>query len=373
MTTTPTASSQRLPFYGSAERFATLDEITAACRAALPPEVWDFLEGGAGEETTLRANRAAFSRWSFLPRVMSGLPAPSTATTFLGIPLALPVLTAPFGADRLFHPDGQLAVARANAAEGVASIVPEMGSFSVEQVAQAAPAAARIAQVHPMGPPEHIAAMLRRIHAAGYQALCVTVDCPTGGWRERNLRNRFDPDPAVISGNYPAGGAVTLEEVFGQLFARAAPVWSWDELAALLSRSPLPWMAKGILTAEDADAAVRAGAQAVLVSNHGGRQLDGAPAALDQLPEVTEAVAGRAQVAVDSGVRRGADAVKALALGADVVVVGRLVAYGLAAGGEAGVRRVHQLLGEEIRTVLTLLGRGGAAEVGRDALRPSRP
>jgi isopentenyl diphosphate isomerase/L-lactate dehydrogenase-like FMN-dependent dehydrogenase len=358
-------------FYQDAERFATLEEITEACREALPAEVRDFLEGGAGEETTLRSNREAFRRWTFRPRVMSGREAPSTTTTFLGVPLGLPLLTAPFGADGLFHPDGQLAVARAGAAEGVAAIVPEAGTHSLERVAEAAPASARIAQLHPMGPPENFLAMVRRIEDAGYQALCLTVDCPTGGWRERNMLNRFDPDPAVITGNYPANGDIAPEDVFGQLFTRTARVWGWDELAALMERTQLPWMAKGILTAEDADAAVRAGASAVLVSNHGGRQLDGAPAAFDQLPEVAEAVGDRAQVALDSGVRRGSDVVKALALGADAVVIGRLAAYGLGAGGEAGVRRVHQLLRGEIETILTLLGRGGVGEIGPDAVRRS--
>jgi isopentenyl diphosphate isomerase/L-lactate dehydrogenase-like FMN-dependent dehydrogenase len=364
-------AGERGTFYGASERFATLAEIIAACRATLPSDVWDFLDGGAGDEVTLRANRRAFDRWSFRPRVMSGRERPSTATTFLGIPLEVPLLTAPFGADGLFHPDGQLAVARADAAEGVAAIVPEAGTHPLERVAAAAPAAARIAQLHPMGPPGNFSAMLRRIEDAGYQAVCLTVDCPTGGWRERNLRNRFDPDPAVITGNYPADGPVTPEDVFGQLFTRDARVWSWDELAEAMTRTSLPWIAKGILTAEDATAAVRAGASAVLVSNHGGRQLDGAPAALDQLPEVVEAIGGRAQVALDSGVRRGSDVVKALALGADVVILGRLIAYGLAADGEAGVRRVLRLLRAEIETVLTLLGRGGVPDLGPEALRRS--
>ncbi|MGH3378443.1 MAG: alpha-hydroxy acid oxidase [Actinoallomurus sp.] len=363
----------RRTFYGATERFATLDEVVDACRSALSDDVWDFLEGGAGAETTLRANREAFGRWTFRPRVMSGRERPSTATTFLGIPLELPLLTAPFGADGLFHPDGQIAVARADAAEGVAAIVPEAGTHPLERVAEAASASARIAQLHPMGPPENFLAMLCRIEDAGYQAVCLTVDCPTGGWRERNLHNRFDPDPAVITGNYPTDGDVAPEEVFGQLFTKTARVWSWDDLAGLMARTPLRWMAKGILTGDDADAAVRAGASAVLVSNHGGRQLDGAPAAFDQLPEVAEAVGERAQIALDSGVRRGSDVVKALALGADVVVLGRLAAYGLGAGGEAGVRRVHQLLRGEIETILTLLGRGGVRDLGPDAVRRSAP
>jgi isopentenyl diphosphate isomerase/L-lactate dehydrogenase-like FMN-dependent dehydrogenase len=356
-------------FYGSAERFATLGEIVAACRESLPPEVWDFLDGGAGDEATLRANRAAFERVGFVPRVMSGLGLPATRTSFLGIELSMPVLTAPFGADALFHPEGQKAVARANAAEGVASIVPEAGSHSLEDVAAAAPAAAAIAQLHPMGPPENFRAMVTRAVEHGYRAVCVTVDCPTGGWRERNLRNRFAPDPEVITGNYRAPGAPEPEEVFGQLFDRTEAVWTWQRLAELLADCPVPWIAKGILTGADAEAAGNAGAAAVVVSNHGGRQLDGVPASFHQLPEVVDAVGGRIQIALDSGVRRGSDVVKALALGADVVLIGRLAAYGLGAAGEAGVRRVHQLLRAEIGTVLTLLGRGGVDTVDATSVR----
>ncbi len=357
-----------LALWANESTYTTLGEITEAARAALDTDVLEFLDSGAGDEVTLRRNRKAFARWSFRPRVMSGRPVPSTATTFLGIRLSLPVLTAPFGGDRLFHPDGHLAVARANAAEGVASIVPEVGSFSLEDVAAAGPAAARVAQLHPMGPPDNFVAMLARIQRAGYHAVCVTVDSPTGGWRDRNLRNRFSPDLSVAMGNYPPGGAVALEEVMGQYFTRDKPVWAWEQLAELMTETTLPWIAKGILTGEDAEEAAAAGASAVLVSNHGGRQLDGAPAALGQLPEVAAAVGGQLQVALDSGVRRGSDIVTAIALGADVVVLGRLAAYGLAAAGEHGVRRVLQLLREEIVTVLTLLGRGGIGELDRAAL-----
>jgi isopentenyl diphosphate isomerase/L-lactate dehydrogenase-like FMN-dependent dehydrogenase len=347
----------------------TLPDVRERALAMLDPAVRDFLEGGAGDETTLHRNRRAFDRWQLLPRAMSGLGSPSTRTEFLGIPLELPVLTAPFGADELFHPEGQRAVARANAAAGVAGIAPEAGSSSIEQIATVAAGAPMLAQLHPMGPPENFRAMLRRIVAAGYRGICVTVDCPTGGWRERLRRRPVDLVP-VITGNYTRPDAVEPDEVFGQLFDRTGTrVWGWDELGAIMRDQPLPWMAKGVLTGDDAAAAVRAGASAVLVSNHGGRQLDGAPSALEQLPEVAAAVDGRAQIALDSGVRRGADLVKALALGADVVVLGRLAVYGLVVGGSAGVGHVHRLLREECATILTLLGRGDATDLTRDAVR----
>jgi 4-hydroxymandelate oxidase len=291
----------------------------------------------------------------------------------LGIPLSMPVLTAPFGADGLFHGEGHLAVARANAASGTLSIVPEAGTYSLEDVAAAAPSAARIAQLHPLGDERSFLHMLERIAAAGYSAICVTVDCPTGGWRERNLRNGFVISPRVITGNYPPGSGVAVEEVFGQLFDCDEPVWSWDRLARLMSATSLPWIAKGILTGEDAEAAIDAGAAALLVSNHGGRQLDGAPPAIDQLPEVVSAAAGRAEVLLDSGIRSGADIVKALALGARAVVIGRLAAAGLAAAGQDGVARVLDLLHQEMVSVLTLLGRGSAADLTADALQARRP
>lgn len=347
--------------------FATLDEVHTAALAALDPAVRDFLEGGAGAETTLRRNRSAFEQWAFVPRVMNGLPMPSTATTFLGIDLALPVLTAPFGADNLFHPDGQIAVARANQAAGTASIVPEAGSHPVEDVARAAPMAAAIGQFHPLGSEASFLKMRRRYEQAGYKALCLTCDCPTGGWRERNLRNRFSPDENAIGGNYPAGSS-EFGDVFGQLFDQSAPVWSWDKLGGLLADSPLPWMAKGIMTVDDAEAAVAAGASALLVSNHGGRQLDGQRSSLGVLPEIRDAVGPDVGIALDSGVRRGADIVKAVALGADVVVLGRLAAYGLATGGQAGVARVLELLAAEVTTILTLLGRGSITDLDRTAV-----
>ncbi|MBL7518997.1 alpha-hydroxy-acid oxidizing protein, partial [Frankia sp. CNm7] len=248
--------------FTSSDRFATVGEIFEAARRALPPPVWDFLDGGSGGEQTLRANLSSFERWSVLPRLMTGAGEPDLTRTFLGIELSMPVLTSPFGADRLLHRDGQLAVARANAKAGVASIVPEAGSYSWEEVATAAPGAARIAQLHPMGNPANFAAMLRRAADIGFSAVCLTLDCPTAGWRERNMRNRFDVDVDVVSGNYPHAGPADLAGTLGQLFVRREPIWTWDELAERMADSPLPWLAKGVLTGADAVAAARAGAPA---------------------------------------------------------------------------------------------------------------
>lgn len=356
------------PSTDAATEFMVLDEIIAAARHRLQPPVRDFLDGGSGDESHLRANREAFARWAFRQRVMSGLGAPDLATRFLGVDLALPILSAPFGADTLFHPEGQRAVARANASMGTVSIAPEAGSFAIEEIAATAPRAARFAQLHPLGSRENFVAMLHRIVAAGYDGVCVTLDCPTAGWRERNYRNRFDFDHTAIAGNYPLGSAAH-HAVFGQLFEMDQTVWTWDALADAMSEVTLPWIAKGILTVEDACAAVDAGASAVLVSNHGGRQLHHTPPPIVALPDIAAAVGDRAQIALDSGVRSGADIVKAIALGADVVVLGRMVAYGLAAAGESGVRRVLELLRDEMTTVLTLLGRGGIADLDAAAVQ----
>jgi 4-hydroxymandelate oxidase len=350
--------------------FDTLSDIREAALAKLEPMVREFLEGGAGDEVTLRRNRRAFERWAFSPRTMSGRSSPSTRARFMGLDLDLPILTAPFGADGLFDPDGHLAVAKANSLCGVVSIIPEAGTHSLEALAVAAPRAAAIGQMHPLGSEENFLRMVRRYENAGYRALCITCDSPTGGWRERIMRSHFIPDMGVVAGNY-ATREETVEDVFGQLFDVAAPVWSWSKLGSLLAQSSLPWMAKGIMTVRDAQEALAAGASALLISNHGGRQLDDQLSSLEVLPKIRDAVGNDIEIALDSGVRRGADIVKAVALGADVVVLGRLAVYGLAAGGEEGVRRTHELLEGEIRTILTLLGHGDIADLDRQALQPS--
>jgi isopentenyl diphosphate isomerase/L-lactate dehydrogenase-like FMN-dependent dehydrogenase len=333
--------------------FEALEEIHAAAIKNLPPDVADFLETGAGTEQTLRANREAFARFVIRPRPMSGVSAPRMSATLLGIPLEVPVLTAPFGGDRLFWPDGHLAVARANAACGTVSIVPEVGTFSFEEVRAAAPGAARIAQVHPFESFDHV---VPRIRKAGYDALCVTVDCTLPGFRLRNRVNKFMPDMSVFAGNVTADGAPSVAETAGPLFTEDLPAWDWRRLAEATARHRLPWIAKGILTADAAGAALDAGASALIVSNHGGRQVNPAAASLHALPAVAAAVKGRVPVLLDSGIRTGADVFLALALGADAVVIGRLAAYGLAAAGEAGVRRTIELLAEELRTLMILAG-----------------
>jgi 4-hydroxymandelate oxidase len=358
----------RSSLYADDITFATLGELTAAARESLAPEVWDFLESGAGEEQTLRANRLAFERCSFVPRVMTGAAAPATDTTFLGMGLAVPFLTAPFGGDGLFAPEGHLATARANESSGAGMIVPEAGSHSLAEIATAAPELPRLFQLHPIEPAERFLRLAADAAAAGYSGLCVTVDCPVAGWRERNMSNRFAPDLAHFAGNFEGAGDIGVAEMFTHLMSPDSPTWTWQRLGEVCAATGLPWMAKGILDPDDARLAVEAGASAVLVSNHGGRQLDGAIASLDALPAIVAAVGDRTEIAFDSGIRRGSDVAKALALGADVVVIGRLAAHALRAAGQAGVERMHELLLAELRTIMMLCGCARPGEL-RDRIR----
>lgn len=361
--------------YSTTVQFGSLDEIHDAALAVLPTDVADFVEGGAGAEITLRRNRTAFEGYAILPEPMSGVDAPTTATEFLGIGIDLPILTAPFGGDALFHPEGHRAVAAAAADAGTLDIVPEAGSFSYAQVRATAPTAARIAQLHPF---THAARVAGDIVAAGYDAICVTVDCPMGGFRTRNMRNRFSPNLFAFSGNV-VGDAVTdapdgprVAEVMGQLMGGGESAWSWGDLAAAARDFGLPWIAKGILTPTAAHRAIAAGACALVVSNHGGRQVDPAPASLEMLPAIREEVGGDVPIVLDSGIRSGADVFIALALGADAVIIGRAAIYGLAAAGRTGVARVLELLGEELRVLMTLSGAATVADITAERITEVR-
>ncbi len=349
-----------------APRFAVLDDAVAAAREAIAPEVLAYLEGGAEEELTLRANRRAFSRWFLRPRMLSGAPGADPATTFLGIPISMPLLVAPFAGDTLLHPDGYRSVLEATAALGTQAIVPEVtGRNTLEALVAAFPRAARVLQVSLRHPEAVFVELVRRAAAVGYSAICVTIDVPVVGVRRRELRN---PGAVVEMANFePSSVARTFMDDTGE----REPPWTWTRLADVMAKALMPFIVKGVLTAEDARAAVGAGAAAVYVSNHGGRQLDGAPATLDQLAEVVDAVGGKAEVAVDGGVRGGSDVVKALALGADVVLVGRPACYGLAAGGSVGVYGVLEILRHELVTAMTLLGRPRVADLDRSVLQPA--
>ncbi|GAA5149338.1 alpha-hydroxy acid oxidase [Pseudonocardia eucalypti] len=349
-------------------RLRTLGEIERAGLWSLDRVITEYLQGGSGSELTVRRNRSAFDRIRFVPRVMSGLPHPSTATSLLGVDLRIPVMTAPFGSDGYFHPEGHRAVARANERFGICGVVPEAGTFSAEQLATAAPKGAAFGQLHPMGTEANFRSMVQRYVDAGYRGLVLTLDCPTPGWREHFLLNEFRVDKRVVSGNYPPDAEIDMEQALARLNPATQPAWTWDKLSELLADYPLPWLAKGILTAEDAVAALDAGAAGVIVSNHGGRQLDGVRSTIEALEPIAAAARGRGAIVLDSGIRRGSDVVKAVALGADAVLIGRLSAYGIAAAGEDGAYQVLELLRREIETVLILLGRGDITDLDRSSV-----
>ncbi len=335
-----------------------VEEYEPLARARLSTEVTDFIAGGAEDERTLQRNREAFSRWTLRPRVLTGVSGPRLATTVLGEPVALPVLLAPTGEHALSHPDGEAATARAAAAAGTILISSTASSLSLEAVA-AATSAPLWFQLYCFSDRELTASLVTRAKAAGYRAVVLTVDAPVLGRREREIRSGYAVRRALHRGNFSDGRQGSFDASL-----------TWEVVPWLRELSGLPVVVKGILCGEDAALAVAHGAAAVIVSNHGGRQLDGAPASLDVLPEVVAAVQGRAEVYLDGGVRRGTDVLMALALGARAVCIGRPYLWALAAGGQAGVEHVLTLLRDEIVTALTLCGRSGVDAVDRSLCRP---
>ncbi|MFV2112558.1 alpha-hydroxy acid oxidase [Micromonospora sp. LOL_025] len=340
---------------------ASLADFAGLARAVLPPDVWDYVDGGSGAETTLAANRRALDRVAVLPRVLRGVHTPRTEARLLGASYAMPVAVAPMAYQRLVHPDGELALAAAAGTAGVPYVASTLGSVPIEQIAQAG--ATVWFQLYWLRDRGLVADLLDRAHAAGCTALTVTVDVPILGPRRRDVRNAFAIPPHVVAANLPAGrddlahtatpGVSAIAAHTGEVFA---PALTWADLEWLRGRTALPLVVKGVLDPRDAELAVAAGADAVVVSNHGGRQLDGAPATATMLPEVVAAVADRCEVLLDSGVRDGVDVLRALALGARGVLVGRPMLWALAAGGEAGARTALELLAGEFRDALALAG-----------------
>lgn len=332
-----------------------VDDFAAAARAAVPPDVWDYYEGGAGDEWTLAENRRVFDRWTLRPRFLRGAGNPDTSTIVLGCPIRFPVLVAPWAYQRLAHPDGELATARAAATAGTVMVVSSATEAYLEQVATASEGA-KWWQLYVAEDRGFTAAMLERVVAAGYRAICWTVDFPVNGLRHRDTRSGFVMPIGIGASDY----------IYD-------PNLSWDDLSWIREHVPgLPIIVKGLLTAEDAELAVQAGADAIVVSNHGGRQLDRSPAGLDALPEVVAQVSGRVPVLMDGGVRRGTDVLTALALGASAVLVGRPTIWGLAADGEAGVSSVLEILHAEFRNAMALTGCRTVDEIGRALVTPSR-
>ena len=325
---------------------------------------WAYLAGGSGDEWTLRENRAAFARWAFRPRVLCDVSEISTATTVLGIPLELPVVVGPVAYQQLYHPDAECATARGAVAAGAGMAVSTFCTRSHEEIAAAAPGLVQWCQLYVFQDRGVTHEHLADAAAAGCTAVVLTVDTPRLAQRERDLRVGFEI-PSDLPLPYARAAIGDAPQNPADQFALLDASVSWRDLEWIAGESRLPLVLKGVVTAEDAQLAVEHGAAAIVVSNHGGRQLDGAPATLDALPEVVDAVAGRVEVYLDGGIRRGTDVAKALALGARAVLAGRAPVFGLAAAGEDGVRHVLELLRDELALALSLLGCTSPEELTR--------
>lgn len=350
-------------------------------RERLARLAWDYYASGANDEITLRANRAAFDRLALHYRVLVDVSARAPRTQVLGHDVSMPLLIAPTAFHRLAHPDGELATARAAGVAGTIMILSTLSNTRVEDVIAAATGPVWF-QLYVYRDRQVTRALVERAEAAGCQALVLTVDAPLLGRRERDVRNRFAlPDGLRIENMLPEGledlPAGVEDSGLGAYFASILdPTLSWDDVGWLRSITRLPLLIKGIVRPDDARRAVDHGAAGVVVSNHGGRQLDTSPATIDVLPGIVEAVGDRAEVLIDGGVRRGTDVLKAVALGARAALIGRPVLWGLAAGGERGLGRVLALLRDEIDLAMALCGCPTVAEVaamGRDLVRPAPP
>ena len=370
---------------------ANVDDLRRLALRRLPRGVFNYIDGGAEDEVTMRANCDAFRRWNFAPRVLRDMSRVDTSTSLLGRRLPFPLILAPAGFSRMPDPDGELAVARAAARAGLPYCLSTVATRSIEEVAAAADGCHWF-QLYPLRDRELTRTLVQRAAAAGYQAMMPTVDMAVSGRRERDVRHGFTLPPQIGLGTILDGirhpgwtwRFVRSEPiVFSNVLGRSAsdgttpvaladfintqfdPGFSWPDLEWLRGAWQGSLIVKGIQSVADARLAVEHGCDAIVLSNHGGRQLDGAPPALDLVAPVADAVGDRVTLICDGGVRRGSDIVKALALGADACMAGRAYLYGLGAGGEAGVDYAISLLAEEMSRTMALIGCATVAQVDR--------
>ncbi|QKW13487.1 alpha-hydroxy acid oxidase [Verrucosispora sp. NA02020] len=342
-----------------------LADVADGARRRLDPVHWDFFAGGAGDERTLRANEDAFTRRWILPRILRGTRDRDLRISLLGRRVSMPVLIAPTAFHRLAHPEGEVATARAAADADTIMVVSMAATRPVEEIA--AVGGPLWFQLYPQSDLAFTAALVRRAEAAGCRALVVTVDSPVFGRRERDLRHRFvDLPPGLVCENMrdPSGRIRDIEMDAGL---------DWGRIGRLRELTTLPILLKGILHPADARLAVAHGIDGVLVSNHGGRQLDAAVPTLDALPGIVAAVEGRLPVLLDGGIRRGTDILVALALGATAVLIGRPVLWGLAVGGTDGVRHVLDLLYADLDRAMALAGAAVPGDLTGDLVTTAAP
>jgi isopentenyl diphosphate isomerase/L-lactate dehydrogenase-like FMN-dependent dehydrogenase len=328
----------------------------------------DYFAGGAGDEVTLRENVAAWGHWRLRPRVLKDVQEVSTAAEVLGKPVEMPVLVAPVAYQRMANPEAEKGMAAGAAAAGTVMCLSTLSNTRPAEVAAAAPQGRHWFQLYAFKDEGVTRALMDEAIDAGFEAILVTVDAPPGGNRERDRRNRFTL-PAELGTPSLTAAVGDRELTIEQTFALMNHALTWADVADLASECSIPVFVKGLLTAEDAELALEHGAAGVVVSNHGGRQLDRSLATADALPEIAETIDGRATLLVDGGVRRGIDVATALALGADAVLVGRPALWGLAAGGRDGVNAVLGLLQAELELALGLLGCTSPAELTRAHVR----
>jgi len=352
-----------------------LESLEPLARTRLDPMLYDYIAGGAGDEWTLAENRGAWSRLQLLPRMLRGVANRSLETTVLGTPVAFPALVAPMGFHGLCHADCEEATARATAAEGTIFCASTVSNVSLEAIASASGDGPRWFQLYVYRDRGITQELVRRAAAAGFSALCLTVDTPLAGQRERDRRNALRMPAHLELGNFPAShttshhqGRESGSALAQYIAAQWDPGLTWKDVEWLRSISPLPVLVKGILAPGDAALAIEHGAAGVIVSNHGGRQLDSVPAPITMLEPIVQAVAGRGEVLIDGGVRRGTDVLKALALGAQAVLVGRPVLWGLTLDGADGVRAVLRHLRDEIDLAMALAGCASISEVRRELI-----
>ncbi len=373
-----------------------IEDLRRMAKRRLPRAVFDFFDGAAEDELTLRANRAAFERVRLLPKMLSGVDRIDTSTSILGGRSGLPIAVGPTGGIGFGWPFADVGVARAAAAAGIPYTLSTMATASIERIAREAGGRLWF-QAYVFRQRDMTMGLIERAKAFGYEALMVTVDVPVGGKRERDFRNdfairfRFTPRNVLDFATCPLWvlsvlrhGMPVLENVAGlapeaksiaEIASSVGQFWDadfdWDGLKAMRGAWPGKMLVKGTLRADEAERLASIGVDAVVVSNHGGRQLDGAIAALDALPPIVRAVKGRMSVLVDGGVRRGVDAIKAVALGAEAVMLGRATLFGACAAGEAGATRALEILRDELVRSMQLSGVRSIAEIGPDLLAPS--
>lgn len=345
----------------------SIAELEALAADRLEPGAHGYFAGGAGDERTLRRNVEAFAGWELWPRVLVDVSDVSTACELIGAPLELPVLVAPVAFQKLAHPEGEVAMARAAETAGTVICLSTIATCGPTEVG-AACAGRKWMQLYCFRDRAITRALLDEAVEAGFEAVLLTVDAPYAGKRERDFRTGFEVPaemtaPAVRAAS--GGRDLTVAEVFGLI----DPSLDWSDLEELVESSELPVLVKGLVRGDDAALAVEHGADGVVVSNHGGRQLDNTPATIDALPEVVDAVGGRVPVLMDGGIRRGTDVAVALALGADAVLAGRPCLWGLAVEGQAGAERALGILRDELRLALALLGCASPAALERSHVR----